>query len=149
MDKAPSAPRSFEIAIGLIMGTIGVGLLSLVAMLLYKLVEQRNLPGTTFLLISSSLAIVGAFCSLVSYRLVTNRGVRGGGGLLSPVGWRVLGWMFMALAATMAGAVIWQQQWTYLLAPIFAVGFGQMCFSAAANLSKQVEGGLQGKPFKS
>lgn len=98
MDKAPSAPRSFEIAIGLIMGAIGVGLLSLVAMLLYKLVEQSKLPDTTFLLISSSLAIVGAFCSLVSYRLVTSRGVRGGGGLLSSVGWQVLGWMFMALA---------------------------------------------------
>lgn len=138
MDTIPFAPRTLEITVGLVMGTIGVGLLSLVAALLYKLVEQRELPDMTFLIISSSLAVVGAFCSLVSYRLVTSRAAKGGGGLLSPVGWRVLGWMFMALAVTMAGAVIWQQQWTYLLAPIFAVGFGQMCFSAARNFSKRI-----------
>jgi hypothetical protein len=88
-DSNRVAPRYLEVLTGSVAGLIGLALLSLVVLILYASVEQWRAPDTPLLLTSVAMAGIGVFFSLVSYRLLTKRGARAGGRLLSPAGWRV------------------------------------------------------------
>jgi hypothetical protein len=125
-----------EVLIGVISGLIGLGLLSLVTLIIYKLaIGKGKAPDIPFLTITVIMVVTGAFFSLLSYRLLLNRGARVGGGLLSPSGWRVLGSIFVVLAIALAGAAIWRHQWGQLAAPVFGVVFAVWCFWTAKRYS--------------
>ncbi len=138
MNKSLPASRMMEVLIGVISGLIGLGLLSLVTLIVYTLaIGKGKAPNIPFLTMTVIMAVTGTFFSLLSYRLLLNRGARVGGGLLSPFGWRVLGNIFMALAIVLAGAAIWRHEWAQLAAPVFGVVFAIWCFSTAKKYSNR------------
>jgi len=95
----------------------------------------RNLLGPEFLLATITMGGAGTFFLLISYRLLLNRGARVGRGLFSPVGWRLLGSLFVALTIFLTASAVWRQDWGQLIAPIFGVVFASWCFSTAKKYS--------------
>ncbi len=134
---SPPAPRYLEIPIGLAAGLIGLGLLFLVLRIVDVAVETSRVPNTTLFLLTATMAVTGAFLILVSYRLLMKRGSRVGGGLLSPLGWRTLGYMFAGLTVVILMAA-WQSRDIKVWVPIFiCIAFARWCFASAHRLSKR------------
>lgn len=135
--ESPPAPRYLEVPIGLAAGLLGLGLLILVLRIIDTSVEQSQVPNTTLLLLSAAMAVTGGFFALVSYRLLTKRGSRVGGGLLSPHGWMALGYMFAGSTVVLLMAT-WQSRDIRVWGPILiSIAFARWCFASAQRLSKK------------
>jgi hypothetical protein len=136
MESSP-APRYLEVPIGLAAGLVGLGLLILVLRIVDVAAETSRMPGTTLLSLTGAMAVTGAFFMLVSYRLLMKRGSPVGGGLLSPLGWRALGYMFAGLTVVLLMAT-WQSRDIKVWGPIlFCIAFARWCFASAQRLSKK------------
>lgn len=133
--ESPPVPRVFHILIGAITGLIGAGLLIFALLLVIASIERSKLPDNPLLITTAVMALIGAFMSLVSYRLLTRKGSRVGGGLLSPTGWRVMGGFFLGGTVVLASKA-WQsgdiKVWTAIF---FGIAFGRLCFTAAQRQS--------------
>ena len=124
-----------EILIGLICGIIGLGLLGLVTLLSYKMIERGEMPPNAIIFTLPIMAALSGLFTLIAYRLLLNRGAKVGGGLFSPTVWTAAGFIFAGLAVTLALVAIWQQNWSVLVAPVPAVFFAMWCFSIAKTRS--------------
>jgi cobalamin synthase len=130
--ESPPVPLAYRMLIGGITGLIGIGLLILVACLLFiASVERSEPPNNPLLITTAVMVVIGMFMSLVSYRLLTGQRSRAGSGLLSPIGWRVIGAIFLGVGVVLAG-VAWQSaDFQVLLAILWCILFARLCFKAA------------------
>jgi hypothetical protein len=135
MNDPAQAPRVMELLIGAVCGGIGLGLLGLIVLLSYKVIERGEVPPHFVVFAVPIMTALGGLFILISYRFLLNRGARVGGGLFSPATWFVGGIIFDGLAATLTVAAIWQQEWTVLVAAVPAVIFAKWCFSIAKTRS--------------
>jgi hypothetical protein len=131
MNDSLQAPRAMEILVGLLCGLIGLGLLGFVILLSYKVIERGEMPPQLIMFAVPIMAVLGGMFTLISHRLLLNRGAKVGGGLLSPTAWFVGGIIFTGLAIMLTIGAIWQQKWSVLVAPLPAIIFAKWCFSMA------------------
>ena len=132
METPPApAPRYLEVPIGLVSGLISVGLLILVFGFAYISAEKSSVPDTPIMIVAVVMAVLGVFFSMVSYRLLTKRGSRTGGGLLSPTGWKIVGMIFVGLALLLGIGGWWQGDLRTFMTSFIGVAFARLCFTAA------------------
>jgi hypothetical protein len=134
MNESVQAPRGMEIIVGLVCGLIGLGLLSFVSFLSYKVIE-RGETTQPIILTLTIMAVVGGLFAFFSYRLVLNRGAKIGGGLFSPTAWHVAGTIFAGLAVMLTIGAISQRKWVILVSSACAIIFAKLCFSSAKTRS--------------
>src|SRR5262249_11813981 len=85
-------------AVGVILGAFALGMLALAVALLQAGVRFGNWsPG--MLVGIGVLAALAAFCGVLAFRLISGKGAREGGGILSPTAFRALGVVFVLLGA--------------------------------------------------
>lgn len=136
-DSNRIASRFFEVLIGFVAGLIGLGLLMPFALLVYKALLQ-SLNETSTVILFVVMTGVGVFFALVSYRLLTKRGARVGGGLLSPTGWMAMGGIFSVQTVILASDSAWQSGDILLLSAIFfSILLAGLCFLMATRLAKK------------
>jgi hypothetical protein len=92
---------------------------------------ERGIWNATAIIVIGAFFIVGVGGTMVAYRLITARGVRQGGGLLSPNSYRILGWAFVALSIFLGYVSIRDRHWKDLLVSLFPLIFAGWCFIAA------------------
>ncbi|MBI2366899.1 MAG: hypothetical protein HYV01_18145 [Deltaproteobacteria bacterium] len=131
MNESVQARRAIEILIRFVCGVIGVALLGLVTVLLYKVIERSETTHPIIIVTLAIMAPLGCLFAVISYRLLLNRGAKIGGGLFSPTAWTVAGIIFAGLAVVLTIGALWQQKWEVLIAPVPAVIFAKWCFSIA------------------
>lgn len=131
MNASPPSLHVVEILIGFVCGLIGLGLLVLFAVLLFEIVDHGIMPTTVILIGTASMPPVGIFFSTLSYRLLTGRGTRVGGGLLSPSGWRIIGGSFAFLAVILFIGMIGLNMWDLTGSLLATLVFAAMCYYAA------------------
>lgn len=71
---------------------------------------------------------LGIFFGILSYRLITGRGAKAGGGLLSPPGWRITGVSFILLSAILFIGMVGLNMWELTGALLSSMVFAAMCF---------------------
>ena len=136
MNEPTQALRATQLVLGVVCGLIGLAFLLLVIFIIQANISATHVfLGTEFLVAIIAMGAAGAFISLISYRLLLDRGSRVGGGLFSPFGWRLLGSLFVVLTVVLIASTIWWQDWNQLVAPIFGGVFAMWCFSTAKKYS--------------
>jgi hypothetical protein len=112
-------------------------LLGLGALVAQKSIESGKTGDPLFYVGFPIMAGIGVFMALLSYRLILNRAARVGGGLLSPMGWKVVGVFFAGTAIMLSTAAVWHGQLQVFISAVPAVVFAVMCFAAANRYSSR------------
>ena len=92
---------------------------------------ERGMWNATAIILIGAFFIVGVGGMFVAYRLITARGSRQGGGLLSPNSYVVLGWAFVALSILIGYVSIRDRLWHDLLISLLPLLIAGGCFVAA------------------
>ena len=119
------------VAVSVLAVLFSIGFFGLVAEALHRpLLFQAKIPGLLY------TAGLGALFSVWAWRLISGRGSRSGGGILSPFFYRLLGGAFLLTA-------VWSSWAPWVDSPLevlFFFGFfgipGGLCFWAAHRLSR-------------
>jgi len=144
----------FAKVIGGVMLWIGVAAFGLLIWASYKLTLLDRHPELGAFVFLAVIAVVGAFCALVGWRLFLNRPNRFGS-ILGPVGWRILGGMFAmsTVAFLIFGFALLRENdfpgdmlATFVTAIVGAAIFSRWCLlsarRASANAAKSDHGAL-------
>jgi hypothetical protein len=130
--KAPTPSfRVVDIVIGFVCGLIVLGLLALFLMVLFGSIDRRVMPKPYELIGIMAIPGLGIFFGVLSYRLITGRGAKAGGGLLSPSGWRMIGIVFVILAGILFIGMVGLNLWGLTGALLSTIVFAAMCFYVA------------------
>ncbi len=128
--------RFLHVALGLIWTLLavlfGLGLFAIVADAISR---GASIPDPK---VMAGLLAFTAFFGLIGFRLISGRGAKAGGGLLSPMGYRLLGFVLAVLALI---AFFWMIGETILGAMIVVVLLGMpavLCFVAAQQAAKKI-----------
>lgn len=95
---AQAVSRTFQIIIGMILSVFSGFLVLSAMMILVAIISGKpGIPIDTWLFIAIML-LIGIGMGIMAYRLLTNRGATHGGGVLSPVGYTILGVIFIGMS---------------------------------------------------
>jgi hypothetical protein len=137
------AGRRLEVAVGLVCGAFGSGLAALVAFVIYLDLRRGRLDlEAAFLLITLAIAALAALLLVFAWRLLGNRGRSSDGGLLSPLGLRIGGVIFLAGPVS---ALLLAEPLQLLHASLSLAAAGA-CFSLARHREHHLAGELPPDP---
>jgi len=121
--KYQNIGRGLAIFVGIIVGIVSIFFLTMFGFGVVDIVITENYGRTSDNIIMSIVGFSGALFGAFAWRLITNKGVKGGG-LLSPRSWRIFGifWFSMGiLLLSAAGIQVLSAVWSAFL-------FGISCF---------------------
>lgn len=129
--RSQTVSRTFQITIGIILSVLSGFLILSAMMILVAIISGK--PGIsidTWLFIVIVL-FIGIGMGIMAYRLLTNRGATHGGGVLSPVGYTILGVIFIGMSIWI-GVITKIKSFDEKLIGIgFPLVLASLCFHAA------------------
>jgi hypothetical protein len=126
---APTPPRALEIILGILLALIATGIT--LAGLWHASEVVRGASPPHVAIVAVLFVAVGGVACLMGFRLVRGQGRGNTNGLLSPVGWKIAGFTFLAIGGLLVIQLVRYGRWAGLIAPAFSILSASWCFSAS------------------
>ncbi len=130
MFEGSATSRRAQVISGIVIGILGLPFLIFGALLVWKGILE-GFPKIAFIILSAFSFILGILSVILSYRLITARGVKRGGGLLAPITYKVLGYSFSGLSFLFLLFTIHSNDISALIGAACASFISYWCFVAA------------------
>jgi hypothetical protein len=126
---APAPPRVLEIVAGLLLSLIAAVIVAAGVWRGSEVITGASPPRVA--IVAGMFVVVGGVACLMGFRLVRGQRRANASGVLSPFGWRVAGFVFLAIGGLLVIQLVRYARWAGLVAPAFSILFASWCFSAS------------------
>jgi len=130
MWEGQATNRNVQVIAGIILGLVALPFLLLGSVGLF-LSLFRGDPKVEIILVGAVGFLTGLLCFTLSYRLIWARGVKQGGGILSPIAFKTGGYIFIALSVFIAFQTTKNLNYTSIIGPAMSLFIAYMFFVAA------------------